>query len=180
MTWLREYGWQPGTSCCAPLTLLQARRQRRAPLPPRHPRAAVAAPVRAPQPSEPAPAAEQGRGGSSLAEAVEPTPRSGRSAPQRQVPKAKVTEQVELRLRLAQFYVTPQHDEALGRIRATGLVTSQAVPSFATPWTSCWPSTSRKTWSSCSAARRARRRASGGDLAGSSLTHSRMHSFMNV
>jgi hypothetical protein len=106
---------------------LQARRQRRAPLPPRHPRAAVAAPVRAPQPSKPAPAAQQGRGGSSLAEAAEPTPRSGRSAPQRQVPKAKVTEQVELPLRLAQFYVTPQHDEALRRIRATGLVDNMDV-----------------------------------------------------
>jgi hypothetical protein len=106
---------------------LQARRQRRAPLPPRHPRAAVVAPVRTPQPSGPAAAAEQGPGRSSSAEAAEPTPQSEPSAPPRQVPRAKVTEQVELPLRLAQFYVTPQHDEALRRIRATGLIDNMDV-----------------------------------------------------
>lgn len=102
---------------------LQARRQRRVPLPPRHPRPepeasqadAPVIDVREDQPEPPA--AKQA--------AASPSP-STPPAPRR-APRPKASQQVDVPLRLAQFYVTPDHDDALRRIRATGLVEGMDV-----------------------------------------------------
>jgi hypothetical protein len=82
---------------------LAERRQRREPLPPRHPRAEQ------PPAIQPGPAA--GQQPSRTPVAKRPASRDGASVP----------------LRLGQFYVTASQDEALRRIRATGLMENMDV-----------------------------------------------------
>ena len=107
---------------------LQARRQRRAPLPPRHPRTGAAESASAPQRDEPAAEVEQRFVDSPPGEPAQPTPRKeGSPSLQRPAPGATAAQQVERPLRLGQFYVTPEHDEALRRIRATGLIDNMDV-----------------------------------------------------
>ena len=107
---------------------LQARRQRRAPLPPRHPRLAEAESASAPQRDESTTEVEAPPGDSPPSEPTQATTRkNGSPSPRRPAPGSKATQQVELPLRLGQFYVTPEHDEALRRIRAIGLIDNMDV-----------------------------------------------------
>jgi hypothetical protein len=90
----------------------QRLRQRRAPLPPRHPRAEE--PAAAAQPPAPASAAP------GAAEQAQAARRRARKRPER-------SEAESVPLRLGQFYVTADQDEALRRIRAEGLMSNMDV-----------------------------------------------------
>jgi hypothetical protein len=90
----------------------QRLRQRRAPLPPRHPRAEE--PPLTAQPPTPAPAAP------ARTETARPARRTARK-------RAESREAESIPLRLGQFYVTADQDEALRRIRAEGLMSNMDV-----------------------------------------------------
>jgi hypothetical protein len=114
------------------LTQRRQQRQRRAPLPPRHPRTMPAEPAIAPvEPvNEPSSA-----GGDVQADAggVAPSPPPQEPPRTRRRPSTSDADQQAeaVPLRLAQFYVTPVHDEALRKIRATGLIDNMDVSASA-------------------------------------------------
>jgi hypothetical protein len=115
------------------LTQRRQQRQRRAPLPPRHPR---------PMPTEPAVASVEPVSEPPSAEVSDVQAEAGGVASSQQPPSPPRTrrrpatsnadQQAEaVPLRLAQFYVTPDHDEALRKIRATGLIDNMDVSASA-------------------------------------------------
>ena len=115
------------------LTQRRQQRQRRAPLPPRHPRPtpteAAAVPVEpvSEPPSDRASDVQADVGGVVASPQPQSPPR-GRRRPS----TSNAEEQAEaLPLRMAQFYVTPVHDEALRKIRATGLIDNMDVSASA-------------------------------------------------
>lgn len=111
---------------------LQARRrQRRVPLPPRHPRPAEAEPGVSDTAADATAIDVRDDQTEARVEVAEhdPLPSPKVVLTGRRAPRPKVSQQAEMvvPLRLAQFYVTPDHDDALRRIRATGLVEGMDV-----------------------------------------------------
>lgn len=115
------------------LTQRRQQRQRRAPLPPRHPRTMPAEPAIGPVEPVSEPSSAEVSDVQADAGGVAPSPPPQEPPRIRRRPSASNADQQAeaVPLRLAQFYVTPVHDEALRKIRATGLIDNMDVSASA-------------------------------------------------